>query len=520
MKYIEKVILQNFKRFDSLELPLNKTLNLLIGENETGKSSILAAINLVLSGSRSLFETLGAERLINADAVGAFLASKKNYNELPVMFIELWLNDQKNFQLNGRNNSKAADHDGLRLECSPDHALGEEIKEILQSDDPIFPFDYYTVKFNTFQGDAYSGYKKFLRHIVIDTAQIGSDYAVRDYVNSMYDAHILSTEHNKHQHEYRRAKQTFRQTAFADLNDRLPSYAFAIKNDTRTNLRTDLTLLEDEIPIDNRGKGRQCFVKTDFALSKTKDKSNLDIVLLEEPENHLSHLNMGRLISKIRASDDRQLVIATHNNLIASRLDLRNAILLHTEARKGMTLADLSKDTAKFFLKAPDHGILDFALSEKVILVEGDAEYILLERMFEQLAGTKAHELGVYIMAVDGLTFKRYLDIAKILGGRVAVLRDNDGDYQTNCVDRYTDYGGGNIEIFADPDNARNTFEVCIYQDNQALCDKLFAASRRTLTVQEYMLSNKTEAALALLDADDQLSPPDYIERAIKWITT
>lgn len=520
MKYIEKIILHNFKRFENLELPLNKTLNILIGENETGKSSILAAINLVLSGSRSQFEAMGAERLIRAEAVSAFLASQKNYNDLPVMFVEVWLNEQMNFQLNGRNNSKSIDHDGLRLECSPDQSLGDEIKEILQSDDPIFPFDYYTAKFTTFQGDGYSGYKKFLRHIVIDTAQIGSDYAVRDYVNNMYDAHIVGTEHNKHQYEYRKAKQTFRQTALSGLNERLPSYAFSIKNDTKTNLRTDLTLLENDIPIDNRGKGRQCFVKTDFALSKTKDNNKLDVVLLEEPENHLSHINMGQLISKIRASDDQQLVVATHSNLIASRLDLRNAILLHAAAGAAMTLADLSVSTAKFFLKAPDHGILDFALSQKVILVEGDAEYILMDRLFQQVAGAKPHNKGVYIMAVDGLTFKRYLDVAKILGGKVAVLRDNDKNYQANCVDRYADYDGENIKIFADADDERSTFEICIYQDNEALCEKKFAADRRTLSVQDYMLNNKTEAALALLDADEDLSCPDYVERAIRWITT
>ncbi len=519
MKYIEKVILHNFKRFNDLELLLNKSLNILIGANEAGKSSILTAINLVLSGSRSQFEAIGAERLIRAEAVSAFLASKKNYNDLPIMFIELWFNEQNNFQLNGKNNCKSQEHDGLRLECSPDQSLGEEIKEILKSDDPIFPFDYYTVKFTTFQGDGYSGYKKFLRHIVIDTAQIGSDYAVRDYVNSMYDAHIVGTEYNKHQYEYRKSKQTFRQTALASLNQRLPSYAFSIKSDTKTNLRTDLTLLEDDIPVDNRGKGRQCFVKTDFALSRTKNNNKLDVVLLEEPENHLSHINMSRLIGKIRASDDQQLIIATHSNLIASRLDLRNAILLHTSGVKAMTLANLSSDTAKFFLKAPDHGILDFALSQKVILVEGDAEYILMDRLFKQVTDNKPHDVGVYIMAVDGLTFKRYLDIAKILGGKVAVLRDNDMDHQVNCVDRYADYVGSNINVFADPDNDRHTFEICIYQDNKELCEKKFAAGRRTLTTQDYMLKNKTEAALALLEADEELTCPDYVVRAVKWIT-
>lgn len=520
MNAITKVILHDFKRFSHMELPLNSKLSVLIGENETGKSSILTAINLVLSGSRSQFETIGPERLIRADAVKSFLASDKKYEDLPRLYVELWLGEQKNFTLNGANNSKGIVHDGLRLDCCPDDSLSADIREILQSADPIFPFDFYTVKFTTFGGEAYSGYKKFLQHILIDTAQIGSEYAVRDYVNSMYDAHVVGTERNMHQYEYRKSKQQFRNTALSDLNKRLSAYSFSIKNDARTNLRTDLTLLEDDIPIDNRGKGRQCFVKADFALSRTKDGKKLDVVLLEEPENHLSHLNMGRLITKIRSSEDQQLIIATHSNLIASRLDLRNAILLHTATDQAVTLSQLPEGTAKFFLKAPDHGILDFVLSQKVILVEGDAEYILLDRFFTQLAGVTPQEANVYIMSVDGLTFKRYLDVASLLGGKVAVVRDNDGDFPLNCVDRYKDYTGDSIAVFFDADNARHTFEVALYQDNQTVCDKLFLEQRRTLSVQDYMLGNKTEAALALLETEEALHAPDYIARAVKWITS
>ena len=35
------------------------------------------------------------------------------------------------------------------------------------------------------------------------------------------------------------------------------------------------------------------------------------------------------------------------------------------------------------FIKAPDNNILEFILSKKVILVEGDAEYILAEALFK-----------------------------------------------------------------------------------------------------------------------------------------
>ncbi|PJA08930.1 MAG: ATP-dependent endonuclease, partial [Flavobacteriales bacterium CG_4_10_14_0_2_um_filter_32_8] len=53
MKIIEKIKIKNFGRFKELSLEFDKTLNLLIGDNESGKSTILSAIDMVLSGSRS-----------------------------------------------------------------------------------------------------------------------------------------------------------------------------------------------------------------------------------------------------------------------------------------------------------------------------------------------------------------------------------------------------------------------------------------------------------------------------------
>ena len=73
--------------------------------------------------------------------------------------------------------------------------------------------------------------------------------------------------------------------------------------------------------------------------------------------------------------------------------------------------------------------------------------------------------------------------------------------------------------MFADADSARSTFEICLYKDNITICDELFANGRRTLTAQEYMLSNKAEAALALLKKkESSLIAPKYIQEAIAWI--
>ena len=70
-------------------------------------------------------------------------------------------------------------------------------------------------------------------------------------------------------------------------------------------------------------------------------------------------------------------------------------------------------------------------------------------------------------------------ELADLLGIKVAAIRDNDGDYAANCVANYADHVSASIQVFADEDNARHTFEVCMYRDNQAVCDELFAPGRK-----------------------------------------
>ncbi|GHT03889.1 hypothetical protein AGMMS5026_04690 [Endomicrobiia bacterium] len=109
-----------------------------------------------------------------------------------------------------------------------------------------------------------------------------------------------------------------------------------------------MTIIEDDIDLQNHVKGRQCFIKTEFALQKNEDE--LDIILLEEPENHLSHINMLNLIERLNKSPNKQLFITTHNSLISARLDLRNSTLLNSSSKESIDLEKLSEETVKFLL--------------------------------------------------------------------------------------------------------------------------------------------------------------------------
>ena len=47
--HIRQINIEGFKRFRKFELKLNEHLNIIVGDNESGKTTLLEAINLVLS---------------------------------------------------------------------------------------------------------------------------------------------------------------------------------------------------------------------------------------------------------------------------------------------------------------------------------------------------------------------------------------------------------------------------------------------------------------------------------------
>ncbi|HHQ4885304.1 TPA: ATP-dependent nuclease [Aeromonas veronii] len=519
MTYITRVKLTNFKKFRVYDIKFDPKRNILVGDNEAGKSTILTAIELVLSGSKSKIESFGIESLLNADAVANFLAGEKTIANLPVLHIELFLNQTENPDLNGRVNSLGVNADGLQLICEPNDSLHAEIQHVLNSIGDNFPFEFYVAKFTTFSGEAYTGYRKFLKHLTIDSSQINSEYANSQYVRSMYEAEVEEPMRYRLRNEYRQQKTLFKNEHLEDINNALGEYEFAIRSNSKYNLDTDLMLTESGIPIENRGKGKQCFIKTAFALRERNEAKAIDVLLLEEPENHLSHTNMAKLISQVEASHHNQIVMATHSSMISSRLDLRKTILLNSAGRNPATLAELNQNTARFFMKAPNHNILELVLSETVILVEGDAEYIMMPCLYNRVSGRNLEEDGIHVISVGGTSFKRYMEVSKLLGIRVAVIRDNDKNYQKNCVDNYAEYVSESISVFSDQDNTRSTFEICMYEDNKAICDELFSGGRIELPPQQYMLDNKTTAAFNLVDNKyNEIEVPAYIREAIEWI--
>lgn len=250
------------------------------------------------------------------------------------------------------------------------------------------------------------------------------------------------------------------------------------------------------------------------------------MILMEEPENCLSHTNMAKLVHRVSSTEGKQIFISTHSSFIANKLNLGNLLLV--EKGKVKPFRDLPTETIGYFKKLPGYDTLRLVLAEKVVLVEGPTDDLIIQRAYKDKKGCLPSENGIDIIAVDSLAFKRYCDIAVILKKEIAVVTDNDGNIALNIDKKYSEYKDSPyIRIFHERNEALNTIEPSVLAVN---CDidgapteefKAVISCGASLMNRDYdgilgfMSKNKSEWAARVFDAEDSIHYPAYIKELI-----
>lgn len=142
-----------------------------------------------------------------------------------------------------------------------------------------------------------------------------------------------------------------------------------------------------------------------------------------------------------------------------------------------------------------------------------------MQKAYKQIHDRLPIHDGIDVITVRGLSFKRFLEIARITNSDVIVITDNDGDYEKNIKQKYVDYlNVPNIKICYDKDNNAKTLELQIakYNELETMNQILGSDKKSQDNLIEYMLNNKTECALKIFDSLIDIIIPDYIRNAIE----
>ena len=147
MNYIKSLHIEGFKKFTSLDVEFNEHMNILVGENEAGKSTILDAIKTVLNQQYRNADKSILRDLFNTQKVAAFKA-KPSVRTLPRIYIEVELAldpQQKNAsyfygEIYGQRKQQVEKF-GIRFECKYDEELGTGMEQSIQ--EGKIPFVYH-----------------------------------------------------------------------------------------------------------------------------------------------------------------------------------------------------------------------------------------------------------------------------------------------------------------------------------------------------------------------------------------
>lgn len=106
-----------------------------------------------------------------------------------------------------------------------------------------------------------------------------------------------------------------------------------------------MSVVVDETPFENVGFGSQNTIKIELALKNSTEQVNM--VLMEEPENNLSFTNMAKLVQHVQNTVGKQVFISTHSSFISNKLNLGNLLLVNNG--EITSLKDLPDDTTRYF---------------------------------------------------------------------------------------------------------------------------------------------------------------------------
>lgn len=546
---ISKVRISGFKKIrNPFELTFNDLVTILVGDNGVGKSTIVEAINLALSGkyrdapiSRSV-----SEYLFNKDDVALFTNSSQPYLAFPEVRIDVYLEGGDKAtaaRLSGAYCPEKTRKCGFSFTISFDSEYLPEVEEASRSEHfDSLPIEYFEASWTTFSGEKVTPRMLPITSVLINPngdmrPSFGTDRATKSLIDTLDKDDRLALSQGA-----RKGKDGFRQAVRnGEINQKLArSASFKAGNpELDVNLGSadswyrDLTISLSGVPYENIGAGPQCLLQSEISFGSISSGSNKPtVVLIEEPENHLSYGNLNRLLSLLNSYQGSQFLCTTHSSFVANKLGLENLVVIGsaTGGIPSTTLKHLPEATYSFFRKLPGFETLRLALVDKAILVEGPSDELIIQRAYQDKYGRSPLADGIDVISV-GLAFERFLSIAQLIGKKVAIVTDNDGNPE-KLAKKFEPYLPlGNIQAFFDseahdephddyPMLRLDTLEATLVRSagRETLCSLLGRKDESDHSLIHYMETNKTDTALSIFDSETSIAFPGYITGAIEWI--
>ena len=453
-------------------------------------------------------------------------------SELPKIVIEAYFGNLTDADIHlkkyeGTNNSLCENATGVKIEIRFDDEYSDTYKQLIKEKKiGDIPVELYKVEFRSFANPDYYINTTSKKVAYIDATKKDYGTVLNRFVSSSITEYLTDEEKTDLRIAYRGNRRDFTDSdAVKSLNSKLQTdYSFNnkvlslnLRENEIDSWKNEMSLSLDEIPFENTGFGTQNMVKSEMFLQQNSD---VDILIIEEPENNLSFTNMSILISNLSNNADKQLFISTHSSFVANRLGLNHLHLVANATTKPFN--DLSKETYEYFLKLPGYNTLRLLLANTIILVEGPADELIVQRAYVDTHGKLPIENGIDVMSVGGVAFKRYCELAKLINKTITVATDNDGRNSAVLEENYKEYSNI-LNLCYERDNTLKTLEPSVLSANKDNFDvfKEIVYKGQDVKSQNYddickfMVNNKTEWSMRVFQSDKKIKYPEYISQTI-----
>lgn len=226
---LNQIIIKGYKSLKNCDLSLKEGLNIIVGNNDVGKSSLLEAMHLGLTATLNgkLIQNEISPYLFNKENTDQYLNSLPTDNKLPPpsINIEIYFNDFSNLSsLKGTNNSSKLNVPGVALKIEFDQAYSEEYKEYIKDPSQVrtLPTEYYSSQWISFAGNTITHRSQPFGSSFIDASLIKNNSGTDKYLSRLINDKLTIKEKVDLSLAFRKLKEEFAENPkIKEINDEL-----------------------------------------------------------------------------------------------------------------------------------------------------------------------------------------------------------------------------------------------------------------------------------------------------------
>src|SRR3546814_497323 len=226
---IRNVIMRNYLKFCNLDVDMLPGTNILVGSNDSGKSTLIEAINLALTGRLNgrLFAQELSPYYINLGATREYVRTLQSNSKAapPTVIIEVYLEDGGEAEiLRGTNNLLGEDACGIRIQAKLSGDFEEEYRSFIANPNSIrlVPTEYYRVDWLGFSGNGVTTRSVPTTASVVDPASVRLQSGVDHHMQQIIRTHLDPKDRVELSRQYRSLREAFsEQEAVKTINEKL-----------------------------------------------------------------------------------------------------------------------------------------------------------------------------------------------------------------------------------------------------------------------------------------------------------